>query len=421
MIYQVNPNSNGFFYYPGDCDQPPPAGRGTWRTNVETKDLWERFVGADMVPLRVKVPPNGTADPKSAAEKLWLAHASPCESNLFDCAHAICCVLMDSLFEAADSDKLFKAVFNRAREHLRIVHPFLFKEQHFLWEKPAEPQKLFSKEQVLPEDLQVGDHVFLTNHGLYPRLLPGGFWSGEHAIVTDCGTRKFADGKGFLFSGHGLDNPQTVDVLYDRLVKELQTAMHRVYAIAKIFLNFRRNPGSIPASKVQMSTFTDQKDDGTKVTVFGFDIEAPVKYGNYMVPPKKDGSPPMATEAGFLAFDIPDMKLIGIAGPHVDDVNKKGLSLSTPLRRTADPAAGGNNYDRTLWQIVYFDTDAGAEKTFPVFGGPKGSLRLIDRKEMPKFFFGRMNPGDKEAFTTRPTSDPSATYVSFLRGSGAIA
>ena len=203
MVYHVNPNSNGYFLYPGDCPQPPPPGRADWRTNVDTKDLWETFT-AEKVPLRVKVPTGGAADPKVAAEKLWIAHTVACEANLFDCAHALCCVLMDSLFEADDVDKLFKAIHARGPEHLAIYNPTQWPERFFLWEKPTEPRRLFSTEKVLPADLQVGDHVYIWNHGLYPELIPGGDWSGEHAIVTGTGTRKLADGKGFLFSGHGL-------------------------------------------------------------------------------------------------------------------------------------------------------------------------------------------------------------------------
>lgn len=425
MVYHVNPNSNGYFFYPGACDQAPPPGRTSWRTNIDTKDLWER-AGVGMVPLRVKASAGGTADPKSAAEKLWIAHPNACDANLFDCAHAVCCVLMDSLFEGADSDKLFKAVNARGPKHLLIVNPTLFKEQHFLWEKPTEPKKLFSKEAVPPDDLQLGDHVYIWNHGLYAQLWPPPFyfWSGEHAVVTNCGTRKFGDGKGFLFSGHGLDEPTTVEALYDKLIKDLQTALHRTYAIATIFLSFRRSGNvSIPAAKVQTDLFQAKMDDGAQVDVVGYQIEAKVRYIDYSAPPVKGSKPRMVTEDDFVAFEIDALKAIGISQYPIPTINAQravGIERLTPLVRTAEPGAGGNKYDTTLWQIPYVDTDTDARKTFPLFGGPKGSLRLLDRKEMPKFKFGRLDGPGSGAAVTRPTSDPSSTYVSFLRSSGAI-
>lgn len=424
MMYQVNPNSNGFFFYPDACEQPPPPGRGSWRTNIDTKDLWERST-VDQVPLRVRVPSGGAADPKSAAQKLWVAHnQDPCQSNLFDCAHGVSCVLMDSVSEAVDSDKMYKAIYSRGPNHLLIVNPNKFSGTHYLWEADSEPKKVFSKEKVPPADLQVGDHVYIWNHGLYPQLLPLGFWSGEHAILTSCGTRDLADGKGFLFSGHGLDNPTTVEALHDGLIKTLQTAMHRIYSIGSIFLAFRKsNDTSIPTTKVQRDLFQMTKPDGTQVDVLAYEIETDFKFGNYLVKPKRDGSPPMVTESSFVAFDIPALNVIGIAMNKVDtiaDQRNLGIEKMTPLFRTGTPSGGGSNYEKSLWQIRYQDSDSGTDKDFPLFGGPSGALRLLTRKEMPKFKFGRLLATDTGALVTRPTSDPSSSYVSFLRTSGAF-
>jgi hypothetical protein len=423
MVYHVNPNTNGYFRYPGDCRQPPPPGRADWRTNVDTKDLWETFT-AEKVPLRLKAPSGGAADPKAAAEKLWIAHDVACEGNLFDCAHALCCVLMDSLFEAHDVDKLFKAVHARGREHLAIYNPTQWPEKYFLWEKPTEPRRLFSTEKVLPADLQVGDHVYIWNHGLYPQLIPGGDWSGEHAIVTGTGTRKLADGKGFLFSGHGLDDPQTVEQLHDELVKTLQTALHRTYAIARIFLLFRSTgDASIPASQWGRELIQMTAPDGAQIDVVAYGMAVEFRYGDYRRQPRRDGSPPLVTEPGFIAFDIPAWKAIAISPQGVETVAEQlelGIKRTTQLIRTAEPATGGSPYDRTLWKIAYRDSDTNTEQHFPLFGGPRGSLRLLERKEMPKIKFARLQATDPQAIVTRPTVDTSASYISFLRTSGAL-
>ena len=58
MVFDVNPNANGYFNYRGACAQPHPPDRPGWRTNIETRDLWEP-IGADDAPLRVKVPTGG--------------------------------------------------------------------------------------------------------------------------------------------------------------------------------------------------------------------------------------------------------------------------------------------------------------------------------------------------------------------------
>jgi hypothetical protein len=425
MVFDVNPNANGYFRYRGACDEPTLPDRAGWRTNVDARNLWETFTPAD-APLRVKVPTAGAADPKAAAEKLWIAHDVACEGNLFDCAHALCCVLMDSLFEADDDDKLFKAIYARGRAHLTIYNPSQWPEQYFLWERPTEPRRLFSTEEVLPADLQVGDHVYIWNHGLYPQVIPGGEWSGEHAIVTDTGTRKFGDGKGFLFSGHGLDVPETVEQLHDRLVKELQTALHRIYAIARIFLLFRSTGNaSIPASQWGDALLQTTTPAGTTLDVIAYEVLVDVQYGDYISKPRRDGSPPLVTEPGFIAFEIPALKAIAISPQGINSIADQmqiGLRLrTTQLIRTAEPAAGVSPYERTLWQIAYRDSDTDTEQKFPLFGGAKGTLRLLDRKEMPKFKFARLRATDAGALVTRPTVDASATYTAFLRTSGALA
>jgi len=424
MVYDVNPNENGIFVYPGECTTfVPTAARPAWRVNLDSKDLWERFT-AGMVPLRVRVPANTTPDPKKAAETLWKAKNDPCDSNLFDCAHGVSCVLMDSLFEADRVDQFLKAIHARGPNHFAIIHPTLFQETHYLWEKPTEPKKVFSKEQVVPADFQVGDHVYIFNHGIYPQVIPLGFWSGEHSIVVNCGNRKFADRKGFLFSGHGLDEPETVESLHDDLIKDLQTAIHRAYSIGRIFLDYRRsNNTSIPTTKVQTLTDTTKDKNNNDVTVFWFVIDVEFKYGNYRAPKARGAKQPQASEPGFIVFEVPALNAFSISPRGVDTIGDQrsvGLEKATVIQRTGTPASGGSIYDRRLWEIPFLDPDSGTEKTFPVFGGEGGSLKLLSRQEMPKFKFGRLTATDTGALTTRPTSDASATYVSFLKSSGAL-
>jgi hypothetical protein len=429
MVYHVNPNSNGFFYYPQDCNQPPPPGHAVRaQPNVDTKDTFWEPVGRTLVPLRVKVPSGGKADPTNAAANLWIQHKEICDANLFDCAHTLCCVLMDTLFESAetstDGTKMFNAVYGRGPEHLLIVNPTDRQEQQFIWDKQTEPKRLFSKEQVLPTDLQVGDHVYITNHGLYPVLLPLDSWNGEHALVTNCGTRSFSDGRGFLFSGHGIDNPQTVETTYANLLKTLQTALHRTYAIAKIFFAFRRSGDtSIPPAQVDKTDFQMTTEDGQTVDVAAYVIDVNFSYTYYGSAPGRESKLPALSEPGFIAFDIPALKRISIASRHVTTIDfqrELGMEYTTSLTRFADPSPGGNVYDRTLWEIPYIDTDTGTRMSFRLFDPSNGSLKQLERQKMPEFKFGRLNPTDTGASVTRPNSDPSPTYLSFLRSCGAV-
>jgi hypothetical protein len=99
---------------------------------------------------------------------------------------------------------------------------------------------------------------------------------------------------------------------------------------------------------------------------------------------------------------------------------ERNIDKMTVVRRTKDPAAGVSPYDKTLWEIPYKDTETFTDKFFPVFGGPKGAFKLIERADMPKSRFGRQKATDKGADVTRPTTETTPTYVKFLQSIGAI-
>ena len=178
---------------------------------------------------------------------------------------------MDTLFEADDPKAFFKAIKNRAPNHLVIVNPNTGQDTHYLWEKETESSKVFSKEMVLERDFQVGDHVVIQNHGLYPVLIPGGVWGAEHSLVTDLGNRKPNDGKGIRFGGHGIDKPFTIAEIYDHLIKDLQTHLHRTFKIADLFLRIMRadpaDPHGVPAGNVIKTPNLEVMDPRTQTKI----------------------------------------------------------------------------------------------------------------------------------------------------------
>lgn len=422
MVHQVNPNSNGFLRYPSEC----PAW-GDMRLNEDARPNWIVAVKGSTVPLRV----TDKGDPETAAELIWdKSYPDPCKGNLLDCGNGTACVLMDTLFEADDTDKLFKAIKARGPAHMLVINPSLQigADPHFLFEKDSEPTKLFSKQVVAEEDLQIGDHIYLMNHGLYPNVAPNGAWTGEHALVTQLGNRKAGDAKGFLYSGHGLDKPRTVESLYDELVKAIQSYLHRIYTIAELFFQFRQGKVSIPGGdKIDMFDFPSQPPVSPPISVLAYTLVKTIKFNDYTQPPT--GGKPATLKEGMkdlplIIFEIPDRREIRIAPPLKDNSvakHKSRLNKMTVLSRTDNPTtAGGSIFEKTLWQIPYKDTETLTQAFFPVFGGPKGTFKLLERADMPKKKFGRRNPSDTGGETTRPTSETTAAYVKFLKDNGAI-
>ena len=428
MVYQVNPNSNGFLAYPKDC----PNDR-KMRLNKDAQPLWiTASPSGAPVPLMIK----GQNDPKTAVEAIF-AKSFPndvCQGNILDCGFGTGSVLMDTLLEAANPKMLFEKIVSRGPKHLLVMNPTLILSgnPHLLFEKDNEPKRLFSKELVAEQDLQIGDHVFLVNHGLYSRVAPIGDWSGEHALVAQCGNRSFADGKGFLFSGHGLNAPRTVAELYATLLTVLQTYLHRAYKIADLYFSFRKNKIRIEPSDREEQTFSVRIDPppAPEVTVFAHKFIKPiVRYNNY------DGvsggsKPPQFSEGGtdrpLIIFEIPDRKEIRIA-PELKgnsiDLQKQFINKMTVLVRTRNPTAGGSLFDNDLWDIPFLNSDTQKVEPFSLFEGPpKGAFKLLQSKEMPKIKFGRRQGSgtDTRADVTRPTLDISDAYVQFLRAVGAI-
>jgi hypothetical protein len=433
MIYEVNPNANGFMWYPTACDKHPRK----WQVCKEALTFWENVEPNRDTPLKV----SGQNTPAEAIAKIWeTPHPKPdqCNGNLLDCSNAVCCMLLDSLGEAAHPKQFYDSIQKRGPEHLLIVNPNSRQDTQCLWEKDDEPHRIFTKDMVKETDFQVGDHVDIENHGLYKSVVPLGFWFSEHSLVTNCGNRNPDDGKGVLFGGHGLPQPIHIGAVYDTLVKDIQTRLHRTFKMTDLFLSFRKDPSTIPAAQVDtmVVTVTDPRSQHkVKVEAFKFKNTV-VEYDDYTTPPKKgkkerpkiregqEGSP-------LVIFDIPELNQIAIAPPTANNaiVDQLGrFSAMTFLRRDPllqrDPTTGhGKYYDREFWKILFDNSMTNKDDDlYPVFGGKGGTFRLLERKEMPTGYGRYFRSGHDEpaALVTRPHVDTSGPYLSYLESIGAI-
>jgi hypothetical protein len=428
MVHHINPNSNGFIRYPMEC---PKLGMAV---NANALPHWISATGgATTVPMMVRP----GADPKTAAELLLAKpFTSACDGNLLDCGNGTGCVLMDTLFESTNSSNLFKAIHSRGPKHLLVINPTLRlggsqgtqgTDPHFLFEKDTEPKKLFSKSHVLEENFQIGDCVFLMNHGLYTNLAPNGLWNGEHALVVQCGNRKSADPKGFLYNGHGLDNPTTIKALYDKLLPLLQSYLHRAFKIAQFFFNFRLKPSSIPPSKFELRSINLPAGLGPGTFNAFLFKEATVKYTDFINPATR-GKRPTKVDGGpktpLVVFEIPQKQLVLIA-PQIEantiDQQIKTMNKMTLLELLVNPGSL-SLYDASLWrhwQLPFLDTDTQKPAHFPLFG-TTGDFQNLEAADMPINRFGRRIATPDVAEVTRPHSDTSSSYVTFLRSVGAI-
>jgi len=450
MVHQVNPNdTRGFMHYPYDCKINGNTNQ-SWRVNIDAQNFWKK-TGAGDVPLTVvdKIDtnndgqPDKDVDPDDAAAKIWsrpFLKNDVCKGNLLDCSTAACCILMDTLFEAADAKKFLKSIKDRAPNHLLIVNPNKEPETHYLWEQEAEPQSVFSKEMVPEENFVVGDHVAVQNHGLYPALVPGGVWGAEHSLVTDLGNRNPNDGKGLRFGGHGLDDPFTIASAYDHLIKTLQTQLHRTYKIADLFLRLMRadpaDPTEIPSGQAIKTANLEVKDPRTqtKLKFDGYVIFFDVTYDNYDAAPKAGKRPTITEGEGanpLVIFDIRQTSEIAIARPTLgnkllDQIARMNTAKDPIMvfmqRVPGTPPQGENYYARSAWKVPFVDADTETQAFHPLFGGPGGSFLQLERKQMPKGDGRYFRAGHPEhgAFATRPTATLTSQYLGFLRSVGAI-
>jgi hypothetical protein len=413
----INDDRLGYFLYPQPCGQPYL----TWAVNADARPDWEPVLSDFATPLRLKA---AVTDASAAIDKLWRPRDVECDRNLFDCATAMSCLLMDTLREARDATVLLGHVRGRSDHHLMICHPNvvpsgLVPNAHFLWD--GAQTRLFTKENVLPEDLQVGDHVYIMNHPIYSGLDPTGFWNGEHAIVSDLGDRTL---NGIQLSGHGI--PQSsANQLVAQLVKTVQGHVQRLYNQVLLFLKFM-NPGStsippetptVPPESVQRDQVMVPTGPTTTALADRYRFDVAVKSMDFSNTPA-----PQTDPAGFevLFFPSADEFLVRPKGLVV-----KRPFLGTLLKRQGELPPGADRFDPARWSLLYDPDPSGQIKPppLPLFTQKRNgvvTIRQFRRDDLPAFPLGKLKASDKGGLVTRPTVLSGTPYQDFLEAQDAI-
>jgi hypothetical protein len=410
----VNPNSRGFFRYPETC----PADQ-RWRVNVDANGHWDRVAGSKTgLPQTIKPQAGGDVDPVASINKLYVSKKDPCKGNLFDCAVTLSIIFMDSLQESRKPNDLLKALHGRGNPYLSIIHINI--GSHFLTDNSA--NSMFEKLHHPPEDIQIGDHVYIFNHPLYKLFNPTGSWRGEHSLLANCGNRKVESEDGLVFVGHGMVG--TVHKFYNKLLLELQTLLYRAYRIGKLFLEYKRTNGSSqPASKVSFSdhVLTDPGGGTRNARLYHFDID--FKFNDYQKTPTRQNKKPQRTEHGFVIVHLTSENKFGIHEKKsiADALADQPLVNIIPFDRVPhDP--GEELYDAAYWSIFYPDPTTGIITHFPVFNVHRNTvvIRQVTLKDLFNVPFAKADPAATGAHMTRPRVDFGSAYQSFLTTNGAL-
>jgi hypothetical protein len=420
----VNDNDEkGYFRYPDAC-VPPGYLISPMQLNVDAQAYWQPVHPPNPVPEKVKPDQaTGTANPLASIQNVWHSKKAACEGNLLDCEATMSCVLMDSLLEAKNSDSLLKAMYAKSDSYLRICFITRDHETHFL--NDTSSSAMFIQNHIDPNDLQVGDHVYVWNHPIYSALSPGN-WSGEHALVTLCGTRQFDDGKGFVVTGHGVE-PTTLLELRDRLGKQINTLLNRVYAQAKIFLAFKAAGDTAPANATVTFQDNDLTYDGKTVHARIYLFQMNYEFQDYSLTPLGMTSPITRKRPGFLVvFDRIGKGnfLLPFLAQSIADVIAGGAAQQgTAILKSETQAPGQPDFDPVLWTIPYIDRTANpTTQYYRLFLKVKNKVTFafFDNSKMPNPPFGRVDPNAKGVFVTRPRINFDTAYQSFLGANGAI-
>lgn len=428
----INPNGRGYLRYDSTC----PTNE-QWRVNVDADPYWEHVVAGDDYPIKFKTPPN-PPDMLKALEKFFTAKTNSCEGNIFDCATALSVVFMDALLEAKDPKKLLEHLYARDPPmFLSIDHVNKLdveadlanttqRNKYFIMD--ARATSMFDKGFTLTEDLQVGDHVYIHNHGLYKRLNARGAWQGEHAVLTDCGNRVVQDDNGFRFMGHGMPRhgeTGAVTRFYAGLLGELNTLLYRAFRLGGIFLFYKKSNDAAFPGKVTKNTATLNDITGVLQTVDFYFFDLDFKYNDFIKKPPKGKTVAQASGHGFVIWHIAATREFGIhERKTIADAKAQGIAKFrdgvrlTRFNPTGNPA---EMFNADEWEIPYPGPNDEALFHFLfVKSGASFKPALLEIFDLFSEPFWKVDHAGPEILTTRLKVDVGSAYNSFLTAQGAV-
>lgn len=290
--------------------------------------------------------------------------------------------------------------------------------QHFLSDTRSD-RALFEQLTVKADDFQVGDHVYVVNHPLYPIFYPGGVWGGEHSFISEIGSRNTTDSifrNALEVEGHGLSN--TLLGMVDEMLEWNNTVLAIMQALARLHLgnlekNGRPSVGGLVNANGFKFTFLKRTEGALSMNVFEYDM--PYKYSVVL-----RGKPQTFNMTrGFVIKEstaASDTEFRVWSHEDKDSVTVKGK----PLVASFIGAGPAERFKLSKWAVKFFNTRTvrfEAQSLFKADNKTPNPL-IFDDVVKSKPFFATDDKGD--AYVVRPRVEFGATYQKYLKNIGAI-
>jgi hypothetical protein len=283
---------------------------------------------------------------------------------------------------------------------------------HFLTD--SRPDKAnFEQVAVNMDELQVGDHLFVSNHPLYQRYYPDGLWGGEQSFVIEIGGRRTAEtafDTGLKVAGHGLSN--TIIKMGEDLLSWINTVLGVIQEMTRIHLKHIKDHGTSSAAGVSVST---KLVNGVNHHVFEYDKPYTYKDWQFQIDTTavngfvilQEG----VVESEFIIHNFFDKSF-------ADPRKARQLVSFLPSSLTA-----ATRFKVENWGLRFLNKNKSQTEDLPLFKLASNNkqvpnfLTFADLKKTSPFL--RLDE-NKDAFVTRPRVDFDATYQKFLKDNGAI-
>lgn len=289
-------------------------------------------------------------------------------------------------------------------------------------------QALFEQLTVKSADLQVGDHIYVTNHPLYKIYYPTGAWGGEHSFVTEIDSRDVS-GNAFRNSlgvaGHGLEDGPLL-AMSDEMLAFVNQVLGILQALTQIHLaNLKANgraTGKVatPAGtfNVTFTTRAEPSPGGTQVSMNVFEYS-----GKYSYSFLDKGKKLAFANPGFVIKELASNPDAAFQVFSASDTNSAvDLTKKAPPFLKAEFIGSGpaDQFTLSQWAVTWFNRQTARIEFLPLFekDNKTPAQLTFDDLLISKAFYATDDNGD--FFVTRPRVDFSSGYQTFLTTNGAI-
>ncbi|MCE8428171.1 MAG: hypothetical protein J5U19_07290 [Candidatus Methanoperedens sp.] len=281
---------------------------------------------------------------------------------------------------------------------------------HFISDTRSD-KSLFEQVTVKLEDIQVGDHIYVTNHPLYYYFYPRrGVWGGEHSFITEIGSRDIKDSlfkTSLKVAGHGLDN-NTILGMSDVMLNHVNTVLSILQSTTQIHLKNIKEHGTNNSRSAELSVTVKQGNENNKTYLY-FEYETKWRYYDEV-----EGGTLITKNDFVIRQEINNDRQFNLYNMHTKD----SKILSEDQAEIFFIGSTFNNitqYEAVNWGVKFFDDIVGKYGIQPLFedGEIRKSLTTDDLNPLTKFD----ETGD--VFVTRPKVNFDANYQTYLKSIGA--